>query len=195
MKNHDLTPSQWRLVEDYMPLAKSIGKGFMNSKPVHVSTLSLESIFDAAKDGLVDAARRYDPSKGVRFATFSRPRIAWHIIDEMRREKFRPHMLNVSRVFVSTGDGCGTVDLSGSAASIPVEESGFRCVDDRDEATFLLGCLPSKHRRVVELWMHGAKQSEIAAVVGVSQSRVNAILKQSFGFLKHEHSNRQRIVA
>ena len=73
------------LVESHLPLVKKI---------VSMMTVYLPSGFD--RDdlyslgcwGLLDAARKFDPTKGVSFKTYSYIRIKGTIIDELRRNTF-----------------------------------------------------------------------------------------------------------
>ncbi len=47
--------------------------------------ISLDDMKSAAMYGLMDAAGRFDPGKGVRFKTFAEPRIRGAVLDEIRK--------------------------------------------------------------------------------------------------------------
>ncbi len=49
------------------------------------SFMSRDDMTSAAMEGLIDAANRYDPGKGIKFRTFAEYRIRGAIYDEMRK--------------------------------------------------------------------------------------------------------------
>jgi hypothetical protein len=71
------------LVTEYMPLAESIAWRRSRLVPKSVTVDELKSV---AYLGLVDAALRFDPSKGA-FANYARTRISGEITDFLRRER------------------------------------------------------------------------------------------------------------
>jgi RNA polymerase sigma-B factor len=81
---------------------------------------------------------------------------------------------------VSTAQGWGdpTVELG-------QEEIGFRQLENRQFLTKLLGRLPERDRRILELrFLDELTQSEIAAKVGVSQMCVSRVLARTLGRLR-----------
>ena len=64
-----LTEDQRRLVERYLPLAKSM------ARKMDQPNLELDELISAAYLGLVEAAESFDPGYNVNFATFARHRI------------------------------------------------------------------------------------------------------------------------
>lgn len=69
------------LVEQYMPLANSLAFKKKKNLPRHIDVEELQS---AAYLGLVEAASRYDESRGTTFSTFAFPRINGAINDHLR---------------------------------------------------------------------------------------------------------------
>jgi len=55
--------------------------------------VSPEDLWSAGALGLIDAARRFDPSRDVRFETFAEHRIRGAMLDEMRRMDHLPRRL------------------------------------------------------------------------------------------------------
>ena len=69
--------------------------------------------------------------------------------------------------------------------AVTVDEPGYEHVEQADAVASLLGCLPERDRRVVELrFRHDLLQREIAAIVGLSQMQVSRILAHSLAKLR-----------
>jgi len=65
------------------------------------------------------------------------------------------------------------------------EDIGFRRLENRELLAHLLGRLPERDRRIIELrFMQEMTQSEIAAEVGVSQMCVSRVLARTLGRLR-----------
>ncbi len=65
-----------------MPLVELVVKRMVSQVP---SFMTKEDMTSAAMVGLIDAANKYDPSKGVKFRTFAEHRVRGAILDEMRK--------------------------------------------------------------------------------------------------------------
>jgi len=75
------------LIESYLPLVRYIA-GRMNFKlPNH---LDQEDLVSYGIFGLMEAVKKYDPGKGVRFETYASQRIRGAIIDALRQEQWVP---------------------------------------------------------------------------------------------------------
>ncbi|KPJ62498.1 MAG: hypothetical protein AMS15_03665 [Planctomycetes bacterium DG_23] len=72
-----------QLVESYLPLARRAARRLASRLP---HTSRLEDLESAAIVGLLDAIHTYNPSTGVWFWYFARPRIEGAILDELRRQ-------------------------------------------------------------------------------------------------------------
>jgi len=72
-----------KLVESYLPLARRAARRIASRLPRNHRLEDLES---AGIIGLLDAVQAYDPSTGVWFWYFARPRIEGAILDELRRQ-------------------------------------------------------------------------------------------------------------
>jgi len=55
--------------------------------------VAADDLWSAGAMGLLDAARRYDPARDVKFESFAEPRIRGAMIDEMRRMDHLPRRL------------------------------------------------------------------------------------------------------
>jgi RNA polymerase sigma factor for flagellar operon FliA len=75
--------SRDELVVSHLPLVKFIVDRIATSLPPH---LDREDLRSAAIVGLISAAERFDPSRGVQFKTFAEQRIRGTIMDELRAQ-------------------------------------------------------------------------------------------------------------
>lgn len=70
------------LIRSHLPMINFLVERMVTQVPAFVSR---DEISSAAMLGLVDAANRFDPAKGVLFKTFAERRIRGSVLDEVRR--------------------------------------------------------------------------------------------------------------
>lgn len=73
------------------PLVKRIAYHLLARLPASVQ---VDDLIQAGMLGLVEAARRYDPTQGASFATFAEPRIRGAMLDEIRRGDWTPRSVH-----------------------------------------------------------------------------------------------------
>ncbi|MFP7756418.1 FliA/WhiG family RNA polymerase sigma factor [Thermodesulfobacteriota bacterium B35] len=71
-----------QLIREHMPLVELVVQRMVPQVP---SFMSRDDMTSAAMVGLIDAANKFDASKGVKFNTFAEYRIRGAILDEMRK--------------------------------------------------------------------------------------------------------------
>ena len=71
-----------QLIRDNMPLVELVVQRMVPQVP---SFMTKEDMISAAMVGLIDAANKFDPTKGVKFRTFAEHRVRGAILDEMRK--------------------------------------------------------------------------------------------------------------
>ena len=71
-----------RLVEQYVGLVRQVLLQVGRRLPSHIDRADL---FGAGSEGLLDAARRFEPGRGATFPAFAAKRIRGAMLDEMRR--------------------------------------------------------------------------------------------------------------
>ena len=76
------TDERDRLIQDHLPLVKFVVERMITQVPAY---LNRDEITSSAMHGLVDAASRFDSSRGILFKTFAEQRIRGAILDEARR--------------------------------------------------------------------------------------------------------------
>ncbi len=79
------------LVEEYLPLVKSVVGRLQMSLPSHVDP---EDLYSAGLVGLLDAIRHYNPKLGSTFETYARVRIRGAVFDELRRMDWVPRSIH-----------------------------------------------------------------------------------------------------
>ncbi len=79
------------LIEQYAPLVKRIAYHLLGRLP---STVVLDDLVQAGMIGLLEAAKKYDVSKGASFETYAGIRIRGSIIDEVRRGDWTPRSVH-----------------------------------------------------------------------------------------------------
>lgn len=86
-KESNKKPPRWDLVEQYLPLLRSlVGRMAMNF-PAHTD---IEDIHSIALTGLISASQGFDPNKGSSFGTYATLRIRGALLDELRRMDWMP---------------------------------------------------------------------------------------------------------
>lgn len=78
-------------VEDYVYLVKRIAHHMMGRLPANVQ---LDDLIQAGMIGLLEAAQKFDQSKGASFETYAGIRIKGSIVDEMRRGDWVPRSVH-----------------------------------------------------------------------------------------------------
>lgn len=78
-------------IEDYATLVKRIAHHMMLRMPASVQ---VDDLIQAGMIGLLEAAKKYDASKGASFETYAGIRIRGAIVDEMRRGDWAPRSVH-----------------------------------------------------------------------------------------------------
>lgn len=79
------------LVEQYLPLVKTVVGRLAMTLPAHAAT---EDLYSAGLVGLLNAVRRFNPKTGVLFETYARVRIRGSVFDELRRLDWVPRSVH-----------------------------------------------------------------------------------------------------
>lgn len=86
------------IVEQYAPLVKRIAHHMLARLPASVQ---LDDLIQAGMIGLLEAASKYDGSKGAKFETFAGIRIRGSMIDEIRRGDWVPRSVHRNQRMIS----------------------------------------------------------------------------------------------
>ncbi|MDX9841478.1 MAG: sigma-70 family RNA polymerase sigma factor, partial [Desulfobulbus sp.] len=71
-----------QLIREHMPLVDLVVQRMVPQVP---SFMTREDMTSAAMVGLIDAANKFDPTRGAKFKTFAEYRVRGAILDEMRK--------------------------------------------------------------------------------------------------------------
>lgn len=83
--------TEGQLVQQYLPLVKTVVGRLAMTLPAHVS---LDDLHSAGLIGLLQALRNYLPGSGASFETFARFRIRGAVLDELRRMDWVPRSVH-----------------------------------------------------------------------------------------------------
>jgi len=75
------TPDCEQMIVDHIPLVRYLVGRMSSRLPVHIDQ---QDLMGAAMIGLINAADRFDPSRGVLFKTFAEQHVRGTILDELR---------------------------------------------------------------------------------------------------------------
>lgn len=80
-----------RVVTQYAPLVKRIAHHLLGRLP---NSVQLDDLIQSGMIGLLEAAQKYDASKGASFETYAGIRIRGSMLDEMRRGDWAPRSVH-----------------------------------------------------------------------------------------------------
>jgi RNA polymerase sigma factor (sigma-70 family) len=183
-----LTPEQQDLAARFLPLARAL------AKPLKMIFTQWKDEFESAAClALVEAARSFDPSRNIQFATFARFRIRGALVDVGRG-------MGLSGWENDPEDAPGVVTLTPYneehgkvliAVNPPPVGSEF---EDIDSVEHWLKKLPRKHASVCRMqYLYGKTQSEIAVVLGCSQAEITRLHKKSLELLSDPYDAEGRV--
>jgi len=222
-----------RLVEQHLPLVQHVLYQVAAHYPRHADR---EELAQAATLGMVEAAHRFDPSRGVPFERWAAVRVRGAIVDAARALDFAPRSLRaaardveeahatllhelgrqpsadelserlcitvrelhelqgkVHRALVLSLDApCGEEDgdpltlADGLVEARDIDPSAQ--LEEREQASYLrdaLALLPERLHRVVRgYFMEGRSSSDLAAELGVTESRVSQMRSEGLALMR-----------
>ena len=165
-----------RLIEGNMRLALYIAKQFDGQ-------MDSDELVAIAMLGLVKSADSFKPELGFKFSSFSAACIQKEILHALRRAK--KTYLDVP---IETVVACGENDelkIEDTLYDLNTEKY-FQEIEDNQTVHSILSNerLTSKERMLLDQWIKGKKQKEIARDIGQTQANVSRTLKKIFKKLR-----------
>lgn len=165
-----------RLIEGNMRLALHIAKQFDGK-------MDSDELVAIAMLGLVKSADSFNPELGFKFSSFSAACIQKEILHALRRAK--KTYLDVP---IETVVACGENDelkIEDTLYDLNAEKY-FQEIEDNQTVHSILSNerLTSKERMILDQWIKGKKQKEIARDIGQTQANVSRTLKKIFKKLR-----------
>lgn len=165
-----------RLIEGNMRLALHIAKQFDGQ-------MDSDELVAIAMLGLVKSADSFKPELGFKFSSFSAACIQKEILHALRRAK--KTYLDVP---IETVVACGENDelkIEDTLYDLNTEKY-FQEIEDNQTVHSILSNerLTSKERMILDQWIKGKKQKEIARDIGQTQANVSRTLKKIFKKLR-----------
>jgi RNA polymerase sigma factor for flagellar operon FliA len=121
-----------QVVEDHLPLVKSVAQRVRATLPVQTE---LSDLMQAGSLGLIDAAKKYDPSKGFLFKTYASHRIRGAILDGLRQSDWASRRLRLRQNQIETATRELTAELHRSPTEEEMaEKMGLKLEDWRELA-------------------------------------------------------------
>ena len=168
--------------------------------------MELDELIQVGMIGLLEAARAYDPAKGIEFENFAHSRVRGAILDEVRRLSFLPR----SAVAINKSHSEATHELGAELGRTPtqaeladymgkdielfhkertqarrfetysmevVTEEVMNIATDSSQQPEAIGDLPERDQLLMNLYyVEELNLKEIGEVLGVTESRVSQLL-------------------
>lgn len=186
-----LTPDETERIHIGGQLARDVANIRIASRPSVFGQIRSE-IHAAAVDGLIDAAQRYDPARGVAFKKYARARIRGQITDYLRSID---HMTKHDRAIANKtgverwGSPVSLDDNRMLAVSLPSREPDPSEIAERMQMAAILeaaaSTLPDKLRAVLALYYtEDMTLRQVGEVMGYTESRACQVMGEAHARLR-----------
>lgn len=164
-----LTPEQQELASKYVLFARSLAKPYKRKFPELRNQLDSAALF-----GLVQAVQTYNKDRNIKFATFARYRILGAVRDAQRECIPKGYWKSPSEKYPDIKGLTFESEVKGTVLNVSPNEDHTLGSESTEWMLNLFSKLPRLERFICEqLYIHGKLQSEIAAEIGKSRSRVS----------------------
>lgn len=184
--SHRLSPAKQDLAAEYLPLALALARPLK-----HAWAVAHDEFESAALMALVEAARVYDNTRKVRFATFARHRVRGALRDVQRSlalKGFRqdPNAPDAPRLLsLQLSVGSNAEPRVRFVLAEEREDNPETVVDETDALEAWLRKLPRRHAAACrEIYLNDCTQAEAAHRLGCSQSRLSYMHHEALVMLR-----------
>jgi RNA polymerase sigma factor for flagellar operon FliA len=170
------------LIEQYLPLVKTVVGRLAMSLPAHVNS---DDLYSAGLVGLLNAVRRFNPNSGSSFESYARVRIRGAVFDELRRLDWVPRSVHdkakkVEKVMFDLAQRNGRVPTGAEMArALKISEQEYEeLVEEIRPASYV--CLDSVQGGESE---HGGSAYEMVADDSQDNPGEGASLRELAGLI------------
>ena len=162
------------LVRSHLPLVRAMARRYARRRE------EFDDLVQAGSVGLVKAATRFDPSRGVAFATFVTPTVEGEIRRQLRERSKG----------TSTVSDPVTLAADDAAAESASDHESLATSEYRILLAGGLRTLDPREQQIVFLRFHAdMTERQIAGKVGISQAHVSRLLEGALAKLRAELTN------
>jgi RNA polymerase sigma factor (sigma-70 family) len=176
-----MTEAQRELATQYMPMARILAREAMGA------AMSLDELEAEAYAALVDAARTFDPDRGVNFAVHARPRIVGALRD-YRRFLFHAAWkgdAHESPVFQRSST---TDEINGRVLGRERQTPAGQEFETYEAVDSVIRLLPESHAVACRLiYIEGKSQDEAAEVLGCSKGYFSRLHSEAITRVARKH--------
>lgn len=163
-----------RLIEGNMRIALFVAKRFEGK-------MDSDELISISMEGIVKAAHKFNPSKGVKFNTFAVHVIQNEILKELRSQKKTYGDVSLQTpVEIRENQDRELGDMLCDEKA----DRDLQKIDNLCTIELAAECLSDRERHVVINWINGVKQAQTASEMGVSQAQICRILNNAFKKMK-----------
>jgi len=207
MAHAQLDGHQHERVVATLPFVESLARRMASTMPhsIDVSDLVQDGVI-----GLMDAAHRFDDSRGIKFETFAERRVRGAMIDALRRELGAEPTLADLAKRVGTDEGrlertilrINTIESTSPLANLesvdtaslpavlvpsepPAPDREYEQQELRLRIRQAMATLPARERKLISLYyFRGATMKQIGQAIGVNESRVSQLHARAMSRLR-----------
>jgi RNA polymerase sigma factor for flagellar operon FliA len=168
-----------------LDLVKSLARRLRERVPASVT---IDDLTSAGTIGLIEAADRFDPRRGLQFRSYAQHRIRGAMLDFLRGED--PLSRNERRCIRKSGETAASATVSLDQLPMPVMDRLLRSDQSamslmRSDVSAAARSLSARERRVIVfVFVMGLLNREIATRLNVNESRVSQIKTRALAKLR-----------
>ena len=172
----ETAPAREAMIMQHLTTVRAIAAKLSQRLP---RCVPVEDLVSAGTLGLIAATDRFDPSRGLAFATYARHRVLGAMLDFLRDED------PLSRTARKTEPAAIPVTISLDQLTFEPAVHRQPRVEDRIDIANARKCLSARENIVVTMiYDHDRPAREIARLLGVNESRVSQIRHRAVAKLR-----------
>lgn len=185
-----MTPQQKKLVEDHIGWVKMHACRIAKTSNLP-ACVSIDDLLSYGCLGLMEAAQRFDPSRGTLFTTFARRRVRGSMLDGLRKADWLPRNMrqevkgsdrlavrhiSLSMPILENGRERGFVS---DLLEAPGSDSSHSIAERAEMVDLAMRKVHGKHRVIIQKYFFEHKtMAEIGEELGLSESRISQKMKE-----------------